>query len=153
MHLQQFDDLKVKLMAIEDERETQKQQIEELKEQLREKEKNMESLEHIIKAQQEQVLQYKGNMRVFVRPKPVNLGSVIKIPKLHDLVSLELDCPRNGVKTYHFDKVFLPESSQASLFKEIEIFIQAGINGENVCIFAYGQTGAGKTYTMEGPTD
>ena len=26
------------------------------------------------------------------------------------------------------------------------------MDGENICIFAYGQTGAGKTFTMEGPT-
>ena len=53
---------------------------------------------------------------------------------------------------YHFDEVFLPETSQAKMFTEVQPFVQAGLNGDNVCIFAYGQTGSGKTYTMEGCT-
>ena len=52
---------------------------------------------------------------------------------------------------YSFDRVFDDKVSQSKVFKEIELFVQQAIDGENVCIFAYGQTGAGKTYTMEGP--
>jgi kinesin family member C1 len=37
------------------------------------------------------------------------------------------------------------------MFNEVKSFVQSAMDGENVCIFAYGQTGAGKTYTMEGP--
>lgn len=41
----------------------------------------------------------------------------------------------------------LPPSSQ--VFQEVQALITSCIDGFNVCIFAYGQTGAGKTYTME----
>lgn len=40
-----------------------------------------------------------------------------------------------------------PMSSQ--VFQEVQALITSCIDGFNVCIFAYGQTGAGKTYTME----
>ena len=52
---------------------------------------------------------------------------------------------------YNFDQVYLPEHSQADVFKEIKPFVQTALDGMNVCIFAYGQTGTGKTHTMEGP--
>ena len=37
------------------------------------------------------------------------------------------------------------------IFNEIKPFIQSAMDGENVSIFAYGATGSGKTYTMQGP--
>ena len=47
--------------------------------------------------------------------------------------------------------MFPPSTSQPQIFSEVKSFVQSALDGENVCIFAYGQTGAGKTYTMEGP--
>ncbi|KAF6288284.1 kinesin family member C3 [Rhinolophus ferrumequinum] len=40
--------------------------------------------------------------------------------------------------------------SPPQVFQEVQALITSCIDGFNVCIFAYGQTGAGKTYTMEG---
>lgn len=40
-------------------------------------------------------------------------------------------------------------SLNSQVFQEVQALITSCIDGFNVCIFAYGQTGAGKTYTME----
>lgn len=39
------------------------------------------------------------------------------------------------------------------MFTEVEPIIKSVIDGYNACIFAYGQTGTGKTFTMEGSAD
>lgn len=39
----------------------------------------------------------------------------------------------------------------AQIFTDVRPTIASAMEGFNTCIFAYGQTGAGKTYTMEGP--
>lgn len=38
----------------------------------------------------------------------------------------------------------------ADIFEEMAPFATSVLDGFNVCIFAYGQTGTGKTFTMEG---
>ncbi len=36
------------------------------------------------------------------------------------------------------------------MFADVKSLVGSVLDGYNVCIFAYGQTGAGKTFTMEG---
>ncbi|EGF79223.1 hypothetical protein BATDEDRAFT_12340, partial [Batrachochytrium dendrobatidis JAM81] len=53
--------------------------------------------------------------------------------------------------SFHFDRVFGPEVSQQELFDEVASGILSEVlMGYNCTIFAYGQTGTGKTHTMEG---
>ncbi|VAH13287.1 unnamed protein product [Triticum turgidum subsp. durum] len=54
-------------------------------------------------------------------------------------------------RTFAFDKVFGPSSKQKDLFEQsISPIVHEVLEGYNCTIFAYGQTGTGKTYTMEG---
>ena len=39
---------------------------------------------------------------------------------------------------------------QASVFEEVSDLVQSALDGYKVCLFSYGQTGAGKTHTMQG---
>lgn len=58
----------------------------------------------------------------------------------------------NHQQDYHFsfERIYPSNSTQDNLFTELSSLIQSSIDGHNVCIFSYGQTGAGKTYTMLG---
>lgn len=58
---------------------------------------------------------------------------------------------RTKEKQYAFDVAFDDETSQLDVFKNTTKFLCEGVlNGYNSTVFAYGQTGAGKTYTMLG---
>jgi len=55
-------------------------------------------------------------------------------------------------KTFTFDRVYDWNSTQESLFEECgKPIVDAVMEGYNGTIFAYGQTGTGKTFTMVGP--
>jgi len=55
------------------------------------------------------------------------------------------------VETYSFDRVYQPGSSQVEVFDFVgKSIIEDVIGGYNGTVFAYGQTGTGKTYTMMG---
>ena len=57
-------------------------------------------------------------------------------------------------KTYTFDHVFGPYSSQKDVFKTlIQPVVDEALDGYNCTIFAYGQTGTGKTHTIQGELD
>jgi hypothetical protein len=49
-----------------------------------------------------------------------------------------------------FNNILHPTSSQKDVFCLVEDSIKQFLNGINITIFAYGQTGAGKTYSMIG---
>ncbi|XP_020540272.1 kinesin-like protein KIN-1 isoform X2 [Jatropha curcas] len=54
--------------------------------------------------------------------------------------------------TFSFDRVFYKESVQSDVYQFLALpIIQGAVNAINGTIITYGQTGAGKTYSMEGP--
>ncbi|CAN0914342.1 Kinesin-like protein KIN-1 [Linum grandiflorum] len=54
--------------------------------------------------------------------------------------------------TFSFDRVFYEDSLQADVYEFLALpIVKDAVNGVNGTIIAYGQTGAGKTYSMEGP--
>lgn len=58
---------------------------------------------------------------------------------------------RTKEKQYAFDFAFDETATQLEMFKNTTKFLCEGVlNGYNSTVFAYGQTGAGKTYTMLG---
>ncbi|XP_009376253.2 kinesin-like protein KIN-14T isoform X2 [Pyrus x bretschneideri] len=98
-------------------------------------------------------LNLKGNIRVLCRIRPIAIGE--NFGHLRPVVALDssdvlLRLTDNKNKTYSFDNVFRPGSSQDEVFSEVEPVIKSALDGYNACIFAYGQTGTGKTFTMEG---
>ncbi|KAL8773707.1 MAG: hypothetical protein Q9209_001475 [Squamulea sp. 1 TL-2023] len=66
-------------------------------------------------------------------------------------VELSMGASALSNKTYHFDKVFSPAADQAMVFEDVVTpLLDEMLQGYNCTIFAYGQTGTGKTYTMSG---
>ncbi len=98
-------------------------------------------------------------VRVVVRCRPFNSKekgarevSVIecdtKLKQLYVSKPQELDSPP---KTFSFDAVYPPGTSQTTIWNETaKAIVDSTLEGYNGTIFAYGQTGTGKTYTMEG---
>lgn len=61
---------------------------------------------------------------------------------------------KDGKKTYTYDHVFGPDSSQDDVYKGVvKPIVDEVLEGYNCTVFAYGQTGTGKTHTMEGQRD
>jgi kinesin family protein 18/19 len=57
---------------------------------------------------------------------------------------------RSKEQSFAFDKIFGPESHETIYNETCKNLIHPVLNGYNSCVFAYGTTGAGKTYTMLG---
>ena len=58
---------------------------------------------------------------------------------------------RTRERRYAFDMAFGPEVDSATVFENTTNFLVDGVlNGFNATVFAYGPTGAGKTYSMLG---
>ena len=92
-----------------------------------------------------------GNIRVFLRVRKDDRDAcVMQFP---DTVTAIIPTLQGGQAEMEFDRVFGPAASQADVYKDTSAVIMSVIDGYNVCLMAYGQTGAGKTYTMNGTPD
>ncbi|WRX28361.1 Kinesin motor domain - like 10 [Theobroma cacao] len=102
------------------------------------------------------VLELIGNIRVFCQCRPLNSEEIaagtsmavdFESAKDGELTVLSNGAPR---KTFKFDAVFGPQADQADVFQDTAPFATSVLDGYNICIFAYGQTGTGKTFrTLE----
>ncbi|KAA8899954.1 hypothetical protein FN846DRAFT_166864 [Sphaerosporella brunnea] len=61
--------------------------------------------------------------------------------------SIAVDSPQ-GRKIFVFDRVFGPDVNQDGVWEYLEESVNAFLQGYNVSVLAYGQSGAGKSYTM-----
>ncbi|XP_063537383.1 kinesin-like protein unc-104 isoform X4 [Cydia strobilella] len=108
-----------------------------------------------------------SSVKVAVRVRPFNSREIARDSKCiiemsgNTTVIVNPKAPpgnKDAAKSFNFDFSYWshnpsdPEfSSQVMVYKDIgEEMLQHAFDGYNICIFAYGQTGAGKSYTMMG---
>ncbi|XP_029778929.1 kinesin-like protein KIFC2 isoform X4 [Suricata suricatta] len=97
------------------------------------------------------LLELKGNIRVLCRLRPGTPSSLVSLePGPSGTVTT---CYRGRQRCFRLDWVFSPEASQEEVFRELQPAVLSCLQGYSVCIFTYGQTGTGKTYSMEGPPE
>ncbi|KAK9822824.1 hypothetical protein WJX81_005423 [Elliptochloris bilobata] len=99
------------------------------------------------------------NVQVILRCRPCNKDEVAsRVPQViacneaaREVTLYQSVGSKQLGRSFHFDKVFAPESGQEKLYTQaIAPIVEEVLEGFNCTIFAYGQTGTGKTYTMEG---
>ncbi|XP_039135876.1 kinesin-like protein KIN-5B [Dioscorea cayenensis subsp. rotundata] len=99
------------------------------------------------------------NVQVVLRCRPLsdeeqrlNVQKAIScIEQKKEVIVFQNSANKQVEKTFLFDKVFGPKAQQRSIYDyAISPFVKDVLEGYNCTVFAYGQTGTGKTYTMEG---
>ncbi|CAM5132773.1 unnamed protein product [Eretmochelys imbricata] len=99
------------------------------------------------------------NVKVVVRCRPFNerekvmcYKMAVNVDEMRGTITVhKTDSSNEPPKTFTFDTVFGPESKQLDVYNlTARPIIDSVLEGYNGTIFAYGQTGTGKTFTMEG---
>ncbi|XP_012151720.1 kinesin-like protein Klp61F [Megachile rotundata] len=100
----------------------------------------------------------KQHIQVYIRVRPINdserIGksvTVVDIPSNKEIVVRDRSPYDKFTKKFTFDKVFGPNSKQLEVYNVVvSPLVEEVLAGYNCTVFAYGQTGTGKTFTMEG---
>ncbi|KOX78531.1 Osmotic avoidance abnormal protein 3 [Melipona quadrifasciata] len=100
------------------------------------------------------------SVKVAVRCRPMNARelqqgcrNVVTVDPASKCCTLE--CPAAGGagngKVYQFDAAFDPQETTESVYENVgSVIVEAVLDGYNGTVFAYGQTGCGKSHTMRG---
>ena len=98
----------------------------------------------------------RGNLRVMCRIRPFLEGEVVNkksqletIKTTNDIITINES--NKKPKCFEFDYIFDKTASQKDVYEEANLLIQSMLQGNNICVIAYGQTCTGKTYTIQGP--
>ena len=98
-------------------------------------------------------------VKVAIRVRPMNKhekeqNSTICVDVDTGNNSVAVTSNKNDTKTFQFDYVYPMDTTQREIYDQVAFPIVDSIfQGYNGTIFAYGQTGCGKTYTMMGVVD
>ena len=96
-------------------------------------------------------------VKVAIRVRPMNAHEKEQNSTLCvevDTVNNTVSVTKTDTKTFQFDYVYPMETTQRQIYDEVAFPIVDSIfQGYNGTIFAYGQTGCGKTFTMMGIVD
>lgn len=109
------------------------------------------------------------NIQVALRVRPLNLKEALHQDKNYWQISEKASNislytknvpeisqfkrpPTKNVYSFSFDQCFSEETNTQAIYeKTIKKIVHSSLLGINGTVFMYGQTGAGKTYTMLGP--
>ncbi|KAM0887609.1 hypothetical protein ACQ4PT_028906 [Festuca glaucescens] len=99
-----------------------------------------------------------ANVQVVLRCRPLNeeeqranVQSAVSCNDMKREVTVLNSLFKQADKTFTFDKVFGPKSQQRAIYDHaVAPIMNDVLEGYNCTVFAFGQTGTGKTYTMEG---
>lgn len=114
-------------------------------------------LEHELRSNQQQmrglrntIAELRGNVRVYARIRPflpfdgpVTASPSIATNEDSSSVSVRPVSDREEEQAFTFDKTFGPSASQDRIFSDVSELVQSALDGYNVCLFSYGQTGSG----------
>lgn len=102
-------------------------------------------------------------VRVVVRSRPLDKvemaaghRSIVRVDERQGTIDiLNPKLPDEPPKSFAYDAVYGENSKQKDMYEETFLsLVNSVLDGYNGTIFAYGQTGTGKTYTMQGqPTE
>lgn len=134
---------KISLMRIDD-------QLEVRKDCLRNEVEQLYSLSRDVRSQ---IVDMNGALRVVTRCRPMlsrDEGAIVVACK-RDVLYLGKDRLKDPPQGFRFHSVLGPNSSQVDLFNSVKDIALSVLDMNNVCLFAYGSTGSGKTFSMQGP--
>lgn len=103
------------------------------------------------------IQELRGNVRVFARIRPYlpndgkrndedddsNNPDIVSLEDDKTVTVLNRKDSRQQLLKFSFDRVFSPNDGQEAVFEEVSEFVRSALDGYNVCIFSYGQTGSG----------